>query len=158
MGVCLTIIVVLTSLSSSTHECIWLFPMAWTGHLNWTECSQTIRTTWRRNTSPGCLKHIPGTPLVRSRKWQHPTWQNGYQQRGWKSQRQELWITRALEGREWYSVVIKGYRGAQVRSDSEESDSESEELKLGRPRPIDCASMFLVMYVQKGHTKTLCLN
>lgn len=55
-------------------------------------------------------------------------------------------------------MVINGYRGAQAKSDSEESESESEELKLGRPQPIDCASVFLLMYVQKGHTKTLCLN
>lgn len=150
------------SLSLSTYECIWLsFLMARTGQLNWTECSihKPLRTTWRRNMCPGCLKHIPLTPLVRSRKWQHPTWQNGYQQRGWKSQRQELCITSALEGREWYGVVIKGCGGARLKSDSGESDSESESnLSLGRPQPTDCAYMFLLMYVQKWHTKNLCLN
>ena len=113
---------------------IWMhlvvIAMAWTGQLSWTECSiqKPLRTTWRRNVSPGCLKHIPLTPLVRSRKWQHfwvgisstdenPRDNSSVSPVLWKAESDTAWSNGC-----WW---------APLQSDSEESDTESQELMLG---------------------------
>lgn len=43
----------------------------------------------------------------------------------------------------------KRYRPAELTSDAEKSDSESEDVRLGWPQPLHCVYMFPSMCVQK---------